>query len=255
MRKLFQQGLVVCSLVFCHVLFATPSLSQDETAKIRESMKEHLPELKIEEITASPLNGLYQIMSGPTILYMSKDGRYVFSGDIIDLTNDQNNITETARKKARLDGLKTLGEENMIVFSPKDPKYKVTIFTDVDCGYCRKLQTDMAEINAKGIAVRYLAFPRSGPKSPTFEKMVKIWCAKDKQQALSLAQQDKSFDSVACTTNNVQKEFEYGVRIGVAGTPTIIFEDGTLFPGYLPPEKLLEAVKQIREQTTGPKAA
>lgn len=264
MRTRFKWLVAVCSLVFFHSCWAAsasaaaapsgPAAAIDETSKIRTSLKQHLPDLTIEEITISPISGLYQISAGPTVLYMSQDGRFAFSGDIIDLSANQKNLTEAARKKARLAGLKALGEENMVIFSPKNPQYVVNVFTDVDCGYCRKLQSEMADINAKGIAIRYLAFPRTGPNTPTFDKMVKIWCSKDKTKAMSLAQEDKAFDGTACGNNTVLREFEYGMRIGVAGTPTMIFEDGTLFPGYLPPDKLLEAVKQIREQSKAKQA-
>ena len=234
-------------VAFSGFLFAHCGLA-DDTGAIRASLKKHLPELTVEEVVPSPVNGIYQVSAGTTVLYVSKDGRYAFSGDIIDLDNGQSNLTENARKKARLAGLKALGEDNMVIYSPKDPKYTITVFTDVDCGYCRKLQADIPELNAKGIAIRYLAFPRTGPHSPTFEKMVKIWCSKDKKQSMTLAQEDKAFEGKDCGGETIMKEFEYGMRIGVTGTPTLIFEDGTLFPGYLPPDKLLEAAKQIHEQ-------
>lgn len=236
------------SLILWLPLVAVAELA-DETTNIRTSLKQHLPELLIEEITPSPISGLYQVVAGTTILYITRDGRYAFSGDVIDLADKQSNLTEKARKKVRLAGLKALGEQNSVIFSPKDPKYTVTVFTDVDCGYCRKLQSDMPAINALGIAIRYLAFPRTGPGTPTFEKMVNIWCAKDRNKAMMLAQEDKKLEpSIPCGSDTVLREFQYGVRVGVGGTPTLLFEDGTLFPGYLPPDKLLEAVKKIREE-------
>lgn len=229
------------------ILLPLGGIASDEASRVRDSLKQHLPDLVIEEVSATPVAGLYQVVAGTAILYVTADGRYAFSGDMIDLGDRRSNLTEKARQKTRLAGLKSLGEKNMVIFSPKNPKYTVTVFTDVDCGYCRKLQADIPELNAKGIAVRYLAFPRTGPNTPTFEKMVRIWCAKDKTKAMALAQEDKSFEGVACNSDVVQREFEYGMRIGVEGTPTLLFEDGTLFPGYLPPDKLLEAAKKIRE--------
>lgn len=239
-----QISVFISAFVTSSWLYAGPSPEE----KIRSNLKQHFPELTIDEISKSPVNDLYQVTAGSSVLYVTSDGRYAVSGDLIDLENAQTNLTENTRKAARLKGLKNLGEENMIIFSPKDPKYTVTVFTDVDCGYCRKLQSDMAKLNDLGIAIRYLAFPRTGPNSPTYEKMLKIWCAKDKKQALSSASQDKPLIGTECTNNNVAKEFQFGLMVGVTGTPTMIFEDGTLFPGYLPPEKLLEVVEHIHSQ-------
>lgn len=249
----FQWGLALLAILFFQACFATSS--NDDTSTIRESLKQHLPQLVIENIAPSPVKGVYQVTADSAVIYMSNDGRYALSGDMIDLANGQNNLTESARKKARVASLKTLGEENMVIFSPKDPQYTITVFTDIDCGYCRKLQADMEEINAKGIAIRYLAFPRSGPNTPAFDKMVRIWCSKDKNKALLLANQDKSFDGQLCNKDTILRQFELGMRMGVNGTPTLIFEDGTLVPGYMPPNKLLEAAKEIREQMQGKKSA
>jgi thiol:disulfide interchange protein DsbC len=246
MRKIIQWGSAVLAILFFHQGFAAGS---DETA-IRDSLKQHLPKVIIDNISTTPIQGVYQVSAGANVLYMSKDGRYALSGDMIDLADGRSNITENARKKARVAAIKALGESNMVVFSPKDPKYTVIVFTDVDCSYCRKLQADMEAINAKGIAIRYLAFPRSGPNTPGFDKMVRVWCSKDKNKALSLASLDKSFEGKDCSKDTVMREFELGLKLGINGTPTLIFEDGTLVPGYMTPDQLLETAKQIREQSS-----
>lgn len=244
--KLFAQlSVFLISLVSFH--FAQANQDQ-ETTNIRNALKQHFAELTLDEVKPSPVTGVYQVSSGANILYVTADARYAFSGDLIDLQNAQANITEDARKIARLNALKSLGQENMIVFAPKNPKYTVTVFTDVDCGYCKKMQAEMGKINDLGIAVRYLAFPRSGPNSPTYNKMVSVWCAKDKNKALDAAKSDRKVENTTCTNNSVVKDFELGMQMGVAGTPTLIFEDGTMVPGYLPPEKLLEVAKQLSKK-------
>lgn len=230
-----------CLMVCCRPLWA------DAKEDIRASLTKQLPNIKIDEITESPITDIYQVSAGPNIVYVTKDGRYVMTGDIIDLKEKQTNITENVRKSARLKGLNNIKAEDTIIFAPKDPKHTITVFTDVDCGYCRKLHSDIKKINDLGISVRYLAFPRSGPNSPTFEKMAKIWCAKDKKQALTDAKQDKDVAGKVCENNPVQSEFEYGMQIGVSGTPTLVFEDGTMIPGYLPPDKILELAKQLKK--------
>lgn len=219
-----------------------------DTAAISEVLKQNFPEVKIDNITQSPLKDIYQVSAGAMVLYVSKDGHYAISGDIIDLKNAQQNLTEQVRKQARLKGLKNLKAEDMIVFSPKNPKHTITVFTDIDCGYCRQLQSEMAKINELGIAIRYLAFPRGGPQTPTFEKMAEVWCAKDKKQAIAAAKQGKPIQSKECNNGSVLRDFQYGMALGVTGTPTLLFEDGSLFPGYLPPEKLLEVAQLLAKK-------
>lgn len=248
MSKLLKNGLIICSLIGFQTSYG--QATNAEVEQLKTSLKQSFPELTVENISPSPISNLYQVTAGAAIVYVTKDGRYLISGDIIDLKDQQKNITERARKQARLSGINAIGKDNMIVFSPKDPKYTITVFTDIDCGYCRKLQSEIPELNAKGIAVQYLAFPRTGPNTPTFEKMVKIWCAKDKTKAIADPTQslDKFPTIPGCSDQTVLKQMQLGLMMGVAGTPTIIFEDGTMLPGYLPPDKLAEAVKEAQVQ-------
>lgn len=236
------------SLVSLKPSFAeTPAASE---SKIRAVLKEHFPDLTVDQIRKTPITALYEVTAGSTIVYMSEDGRYAMNGDIIDLQQAQTNLTESYRKETRVKALKALSKDNMILFSPPNPKYTITVFTDVDCGYCRKMQAEMAKINSLGIAVRYLAFPRSGPGTATFEKMISIWCAKDKKATMTLASQDKSIPKSTCSNDAVMNEFKLGMSMGVQGTPTLIFEDGTLVPGYMSPEKLLEAAQELSAKKT-----
>lgn len=237
-------------LLLLSISFSAHATAGDakEVEKIKSNLKQNFPQLEIESVASSEVPGFYQVNSGPIVIYISKDGRFVFSGDILDLDKGQSNLAEVARKKARIKTLNGIGKENMVIFAPKDPKHTLTVFTDVDCGYCRKLQNDIPELNAKGIEVRYLAFPRSGPNSPTFEKMVKVWCSKDKAKALADAKQDKEVKTEPCENNAVLQELQLGMQLGVSGTPTLVFEDGTVFPGYLPPDKIVEVLQQLAQE-------
>lgn len=216
--------------------------------QIEDNLKKNFPQLTIEDISASPIPGLSQVIASGNILYATQDGRYIIAGDLIDLQNGQHNLSEGARKASRLKSLNSVEEKNMLIFAAKKPEYVVTVFTDVDCGYCRKLHAEMSKLNDLGITVRYLAFPRAGENSATAEKMSKIWCAKNKQQAFNDASNDKAVEGSVCPDRSVARGYELGQAIGINGTPTLVFEDGTVFPGYLPPEKLLEAAKQIHAQ-------
>ena len=129
--------------------------------------------------------------------------------------------------------------DKMIVYGPKDAKRHITVFTDIDCGYCRKLHNEMPELTAAGIQVRYLAYPRAGVGSKSHKKYVSVWCNSDQQTAMTDAKAGRDVPVASCE-NPVEESFELGRKVGVEGTPTIIFDDGTLTPGYLPSATLIE---------------
>ncbi|MFO1257623.1 MAG: DsbC family protein [Gammaproteobacteria bacterium] len=220
----------------------------NQIAAIKTKIETLFTDVKVDNVTTSPIDGLYQVTAGPLVLYATKDGRYAVTGDVVDLNDGQLNITEQARKKARIQALEKLGEQNMIVFSPDKPKATVTVFTDIDCGYCRKLHAQISKMNELGIKVRYLAFPRTGPNSRSFDKAVAVWCSKNPAEALTLAKQGKEIEEKSgCDKKAViEKQFNFALLTGVMGTPTFILEDGTLIPGYLPPERLAELTEQIK---------
>ncbi len=211
---------------------------------IEHSLAKLIPDERPDSIAPSPIPGLFEVSFGGTVLYMSEDGRYLIQGDLLDLKTREN-LTERTRAKARRKALAALGEENMVVFAPKDPKYTVTVFTDIDCPYCRKLHSQIKDYNAEGIKVRYLAFPRAGIGSPSYEKAVSVWCAEDRQKAMTLAKAGKAIEKRTCP-NPVAQEYRLGKALGVGGTPAIILEDGTLIPGYVPPKRLLQILSAKR---------
>lgn len=211
-----------------------------------EELKKNFPQLQIDKMALSPLEGLLEVQTNNTVFYVTPNGRYLLLGDLLDLGDNKKNLTEEARKKQRLKGLAQIEPKDVIVFPAKEPKYTVTVFTDIDCSYCRQFHEDREALNARGISLRYLAFPRAGVNSETGEKMKRIWCASDRKAAMTAAMQGHSFPSESCDNHPVEKELAYGLSIGVRGTPTVMFEDGTLFPGYLSPDQLLEIAKQAR---------
>jgi thiol:disulfide interchange protein DsbC len=141
------------------------------------------------------------------------------------------------RNDTRRKAIEGVGEENMIVFSPQDPKHTVTVFTDIDCGYCRKLHREIDSYENAGIKVRYLLFPRSGVDSPSYDKAVSVWCSEDRAKALTEAKQGKAVDKKECD-NPVREDIELGHSLGVTGTPTIVLENGRVVPGYVPAASL-----------------
>lgn len=236
-------------LLFFTVLTQVIAEEKDSKAAISANLKKQFPQISIDSVTASPISGLFEVSSNGNIFYVSGDGRYIVSGDIIDLKEGQKNLTEDTRKTERLKAISQFGESNMIIFSPKKPKYTLTVFTDVDCGYCRKFHSEITKMNELGIAVRYIPFPRSGPNSETFNKMQSVWCAKDRKQALGLAKTDKFEAKNTCPSTAVKEGYELGIRVGVRGTPTLILDEGTLLPGYYPPEKLIEILQKVHPKS------
>ena len=223
-----------------------------DQAAIKKSLAQILPDYEVNSIHETPVPGLFEVLIGTDVLYVSKDGRYMVQGRMIDLTSKED-LTETsprleqARQKEAKDraaAIKKLGEDQMIVFAPEGkPTYTVTVFTDIDCGYCRKLHGDMAGYNAEGIKVQYLFFPRAGVGSPSFDKAVSVWCADDRRTALTDAKAGQSIPDKKCP-NPVKEHLEMGEQMGVSGTPAIVLENGEMIPGYVPPKRLAAMLKE-----------
>jgi len=216
------------------LLFWIGSAQANEALKAKLEMQ--LPGIKIGSLSEVNNTGLYEAIIDGEIIYFSADGKYVFQGDVIELAS-RNNLTETKRVGLKKQALASINEADMIVYSPEKTEHTLTVFTDIDCGYCRKLHQQMAEYNELGIKVRYMAFPRSGPNSPSFQKAVNVWCAEDPKQAMTDSKLGTNLDEKNCD-NPIQAHLETGVRLGVTGTPALFTEKGELLPGYIPPKRL-----------------
>ena len=240
--KLAKRVFLIVSMVVLVAGVATAKDKHDEYAQIKNLVSKQLGK-KVTEIKPSPLPGLYQVTAPPMVFYMSKDARYVINGDIVDLKNKVNlsSRERTAAKKAAID---QISEKDMIIYKPKKVKHVVTVFTDIDCGYCRKLHSEMAEYNKLGIEIRYLAYPRAGIGSESYKKAVAVWCAKDRKKALTEAKRGIRIAAKPCD-NPVAKEYELGQELGVNGTPALVLENGQIFPGYAPPARLSAALDQM----------
>jgi thiol:disulfide interchange protein DsbC len=208
---------------------------------VRSAVTKALPGLPAEAIQPSAVAGLYELRQAGNYGYVTSDGKYLIDGDLIDLAT-RTNLTENNRKQDRVTQLAALGEENLIVFAPEAGKtqYAVTVFTDIDCGYCRKLHREVEEYNARGIAIRYAFYPRSGPNTPSFQKAEKVWCAPDRHEALTLAKQGVEFAGEANCENPITREYQLGAELGLRGTPMMILPDGEVVNGYMPAAALAE---------------
>jgi thiol:disulfide interchange protein DsbC len=229
-------------LLFLFLAAAIPVLASDvagEIAEIRSRLAERLPEHTPDFIEPSPIPGVYQVGFGTQIVYVSADGRYAMQGMIFDLEDNRKNLTEETVAKARLRYQSELDATKGIVFAPKKVRHSITVFTDIDCPYCVKLHNEMAALNGYGIEVKYLLFPRAGVGSSSFDKAVSVWCADDRNQAITQAKAGQTLPKKVCE-NPVEQHYQLGQKIGVSGTPAILLQDGTLIPGYQPAKQMAE---------------
>ena len=230
-------------LFFLGASLSSLSLAEADTREaITKALGGIFPGVTPTEINPSPMAGVSEVLIGPRLFYISNDGKYLLQGSLIDMAT-RTDISEERRNGLRLAAINELGEEKMIVFPAKDARHTITVFTDIDCGYCRKLHDEIAQYNDKGITVRYLAFPRAGVGSASYNKAVSVWCEKDKQSAMTRSKAGEDLPKAECD-NPVKEEYELGQMIGVTGTPALILEDGAMLPGYIPPARLAKALDQ-----------
>lgn len=233
---LFAAGLAVTGLA---------RAEEDPEARIRAALQELSPGIQISDVAPSPIPGLYEVTVGMQIVYMTPDGNYLLQGSIFD-TQSRTDVTSQAKAKLRKAALAEVDESEQITFAPEEGKirHEVVVFTDIDCGYCRRLHSQIDEYNDYGIAVHYLFFPRAGLNSHSYDKAVSVWCADDQQSALTAAKQGQEPEPRTCE-NPVKDQFQLGQDVGIQGTPAIIAADGTMLPGYMPPQQLVQRLDQI----------
>jgi thiol:disulfide interchange protein DsbC len=218
-----------------------------ELENVRKVIGEMFDMIEPEDVNKSPVDGWYEIQRGSIVAYVSADGRYLLQGDMIDLSQSIN-LSEQTRTETRRQLMSSVTDEQTIRFTPDEVKYSVSVFTDVECTYCRRLHSQIDEYLALGIEVRYLMYPRNGPGSRAWSTAEHIWCAADHKNALTLAKLDRDFPSAECDASIVQDQYVLGREVGLSGTPAIVLEDGTLIGGYLSPDQLAATLAQSAPQ-------
>ncbi len=230
------------------------AVAADAHADPRAGLLKLLPAgSKLEDLKPSPIPGIYQFVQGADVSYLTADGKYFLDGNLYDMAT-RANLTEAIRSQARLAMIDAVPESQMLIFSPKNPLYTITVFTDVDCQYCRKLHSEIAEINKLGVRVRYMFFPRTGPNTESWRKAEVVWCSADRNEALTRAKAGAELDmNKTCGPTPVAREYQLGQSLGVRGTPAIVTDGGDFIEGYMPPRELLEAIKrlQVAQRETG----
>lgn len=243
MKSLIRPLLLVgLSALFTTVTAAIPTQSDPKIERVRSSLAVFLPNLKIEQIVPSAIPGIYEVAFDSRLMYVSEDGRYIIQGSIFDLEAQQD-LTKPRLAEIRGQAVDRLGEENMLIYEPAKTLYQVTVFTDIDCPYCRKMHDDMAEYLKRGIRFRYLFYPRSGKDTPSYAKAVSVWCADDRLAAMDLAKTGGKLPERSCD-NPVDEHMALAERMPIRGTPAIVLKSGEVIPGYLPPDRLLQILQE-----------
>ena len=233
----------LCLLLLAPGFLGTAMAEPANPTAIKKSLGAVLPGVSLDNISPSPVSGISEVQVGPRLFYVTNDGKYLLQGSLIDLAT-RVDVSEERRKGIRLDAINAVGEENMIVFPAREQRHTITVFTDIDCGYCRKLHNEIQQYNDKGITVRYMMFPRSGVDTPSYNKAVAVWCEKDRQDALTRSKAGEQLKGGSNCANPVQQHYELGQMIGVRGTPALVLDDGEMLPGYIPAVKLAKALDE-----------
>lgn len=236
MQNVFMKKIVVAMAA---TMLSTAAFA--DKAMVEKKVKQLVPNVTNVDITETPVKGLYQVLVPGQVVYMSGDGNYLLNGALIDI-NTRQNLTETAMNKVRKAQLDKMDVAGMIVYPAKGKtKSSITVFSDIDCPYCKKLHKEIPALNEAGIEVRYTGYPRAGVGSPSYKKAVSAWCAKDPAKAMDDAMMGMPLDPKDCK-NDVIEHMQAAQAIGVNGTPNIIFENGQMIPGYAPARELIPKI-------------
>ena len=229
----------------CAVLGVLGGAAADEATAPdpRIEVAGHIAGAKPEQLRATPIAGIYEYTRGAEIAYVTADGKFALSGDLYELASNRN-LTEEHRRETRARLIAATPEDEMLIFSPPDPKYTITVFTDVECAFCRKLHSQIGEFNRLGVRVRYLLYPRSGPNSPAWTKAEQVWCSSDRNDALTRAKLGQALKTKPCADNPVAATYALGKDFAIEGTPAIVLPNGDLLPGYVPPDVLVAELKE-----------
>lgn len=230
-------------LALLSILAWTPAATADATTdRITARMAKMFPDEPVTDIAPSPVPSLYEVMLGASLFYISADARYVFHGDLIDLER-RVNLADERREHARKLAFEGVDVADTVEFAPANPKAMLYVYTDIDCGYCRKLHGEVPQLNAAGIGVRYLAFPRSGLDGESFTKAAAVWCSADRKAAMTAAKSGENVNAPSCD-NPVASQYEMGRSMGITGTPAVYTTTGRQLGGYVPATELIRMARE-----------
>lgn len=227
-----------------------PAKTDEATrARLEQALQGLAPGMKVDGIAPSPIPGFLEVALGARVVYISQDGKYLLQGSLLDIEARESltQASEARLRKAMLDGV---GDDTGILFPAENERYEVTVFTDIDCGYCQRMHQQIDEYNKLGISVNYLFYPRAGIGSDSYQKAVNVWCAPDRQAALTAAKAGREVPAGNCSSP-VTRDFDLGRRIGLDGTPAVYGPDGTQLGGYVPPAEMLARLEEVAAKSGG----
>jgi thiol:disulfide interchange protein DsbC len=253
MKPAFTQGLsrvlirgVLAMFVTTGTVLAEDAIPDETVHNIQQGLAGLLKDTQITSIQPTSIDGLYEVMMGTQLFYVSGDGRYLLSGTLYDLT-DRKDLTSPKVDQAKASAIEAVGEDKMVIFAPEKTLHTITVFTDIDCGYCRKLHSEVKDYNDLGIRVRYMMFPRAGIGSDSYKKAVSVFCSDDPNEAMTQAKAGKEIPDKECD-NPVQQQYQLGQSLGVNGTPAIFLESGKMLPGYMPARKMNQILTEMDQE-------
>ncbi|MDQ2069463.1 DsbC family protein [Natronospira bacteriovora] len=234
-------------LFSCLLAGAAHAGNPDTRERIINGLNEHLPDLQVvpDQLEPTPIDGLWVLRIGPEVVYLDENGQYLIQGDLIELES-RRNLTEATRAEARAAALETVPDSRKITFTADDEQFRLTVFTDIDCGYCRQLHRDMEALNEAGITVDYLFYPRGGPESAAWDKSDRVWCSDDRHEAMDHAKSGGTPEAERCEDTPTEEHFALGRQMQVTGTPALVTESGHMIRGYMPVARLVNEL-QSRE--------
>lgn len=237
---------ILISFIFSFFVNIANAAQDSKVEVVKSAIKKNFPELTVDKVKVSPVAGVYEIHSGAEIFYITQDGNYILFGGLLDVKTKKN-LTENAKNGLRKKVIAALPDNTFITYKAKNPKYSVIIFTDIDCPYCRKIHNEVPKYNAKGITVKYAAFPRAGMDSESYNKAVSVWCSKHPQKDLDDAKLHPDtfkYEKKHCMDNPVPRSLDVVQQLHINGTPSIVLENGYIIPGYATDEQLLSILKK-----------
>jgi len=239
MKSLITSALILLAVSFTSI--SAVSANEADIKQLKAALSASMPGLADVSVKATPINGLYEVVSGSQVMYMTKDAQYALDGNLYDMKS-RSNLTENAQSGIRLNALNELGEDNMLVYMPEgDVKHTITVFTDIYCPYCVRLHNEVDEYMKNGVKVRYIFVPFKGPKS--VDTSVSVWCAKDRNKAMTMAKNGETIEQKTCD-NPVSKHRALATTLGIRGTPAIMLGSGQLIPGYEPAAKVIKKLNR-----------
>lgn len=239
----FHRNPVPWCLSLLALLSFTAVAQDDGYEAVHERLTKIVPNADNVAVAETPVEGILEVRVDSEVIYMTDDGRYLLQGRLFDLES-QTDLTDRSKTKIRKTAMDDLDVSESITFGPENPAHEIFVFTDIDCGYCRRLHAQIDEYNEQGIAVHYLMFPRAGNGSESWDKAVSVWCADDQQTAITRAKEGRDPRPEQCD-NPVEEQYSMGQKMGVTGTPALLTSNGVLIPGYVPPEQLVQRLDRL----------